>query len=91
MENINDIKIKLIQRIIKIDDLQILLKLQEYILDFKNTQNDNLVKENTAIYQSRINFTEEQIKILEEAEKDIENGNFSTDEEVKKITEEWLK
>ncbi|MFL9833169.1 hypothetical protein [Chryseobacterium terrae] len=91
MENMNQIKLKLIQKIIRIDDIKILLKIEEYITEFEKATTRNIVSENTAIYQSKIHFTNEQLKMIKEAEQDIENGNFYTDEEVRKMTEEWLK
>ena len=91
MENMNAIKLRLIQKIIRIDDITVLLKIEEYISEFKKNKIKNIVSDDTAIYQSKIHFTNEQLKLIKEAEQDIESGNFYTDEEVRKMTEEWLK
>lgn len=91
MENMNEYKLKLIQKIIRINDIKILLKIEEYISEFEKNYAKNFVSEDTVIYQSKIHFTNEQLKMIKEAEQDIENGNFYTDEEVRKMTEEWLK
>lgn len=87
----NEQKLKLIQKIIRIDNIQVLLKIEEYISEFGKNGTKNIVSDDTAIYQSKIHFTNEQLKMIKEAEQDIENGDFYTDEEVKKMTEEWLK
>lgn len=87
----NEQKLKLIQKIIRIDNIQVLLKIEEYIAEFEKNDTKNIVSDDTAIYQSKIHFTNEQLKMIKEAEQDIENGDFYTDEEVKKMTEEWLK
>ena len=36
-------------------------------------------------------FTEEEHKLLDEAEREIEAGNFYTNDEVNKMADEWLK
>lgn len=87
----NEYKLKLIQKIIRINDIKILLKIEEYISEFEKNYAKNFVSEDTVIYQSKIHFTNEQLKMIKEAEQDIENGDFYTDEEVRKMTEEWLK
>lgn len=87
----NEYKLRLIQKIIRIDDIKVLLKIEEYISEFEKNNIKNIVSDNTAIYQSKIHFTNEQLKMIEEAEQDIENGDFYTDEEVRKMTKEWLK
>jgi len=91
MENINDRKLKVIQKISQIDDIQFLLKIEEFISAFKQNNVKNIVSEDIAIYQSKITFTDEQLKMIQAAEQDIEDGNFYTDEQVRKMTEEWLK
>lgn len=87
----NEYKLKLIQKIIRINDIKILLKIEDYISEFEKKDIKNIVNDDTAIYQSKIHFTNEQLKMIKEAEQDIENGDFYTDEEVRKMTEEWLK
>ncbi|MEG1589625.1 hypothetical protein [Chryseobacterium sp.] len=91
MENMNEQKLKLIQKIVRIDDIQVLLKIEDYISEFEKKDIKNIVSDDTAIYQSKIHFTNEQLKMIKEAEQDIENGDFYTNEEVRKMTKEWLK
>lgn len=91
MDDMNELKLKLIQKIIGVDDIRILIKIEENLSEFQQHTKQNLVNEDVAIYQSKIHFTQHQIQMLEEAEKDIENGNFHSDEEVRKMTKEWLK
>lgn len=91
MENMNEIKLKLIEKIIRIDDIKFLLKIEKIISEFEKTDIKDIVSEDTVIYQSKIHFTNEQLKMIEDAEQDIENGNFYTNEEVRKMTKEWLK
>lgn len=87
----NEQKLKLIQKIVRIDDIQVLLKIEDYISEFEKKDIKNIVSDDTAIYQSKIHFTNEQLKMIKEAEQDIENGDFYTNEEVRKMTKEWLK
>lgn len=90
MENLNDLKLRIIQRLIKIDDIEILIKINEFISQY-DSYNESVVNETTSIYNSKIKFSEGQKQMLREAENDIKEGRFHTDDEVRKMTEEWLK
>ena len=58
MENMNAIKLRLIQKIIRIDDITVLLKIEEYISEFKKNKIKNIVSDDTAIYQSKIQIVQ---------------------------------
>ena len=90
MENLNELKLKIIQRLIKIDDIEILMIINEFISQY-DSHNENIVSETKSIYHSKIKFSENQKQMLREAENDIKEGRFHTDDEVRKMTEEWLK
>lgn len=91
MENLNEKKRKIIQNIIELDDLSILLKIEELLMNFKMPEKEGSVQETPSVYQPKIHLTESQKKMLHDAENEIEKGNFYLHEEVKKMTEEWLK
>lgn len=91
MENLNERKLKIIQNIIELDDINILSKIEELLLNFQVQENETSVKETPSVYQSKLHLTENQKKMLHDAEEEIEKGNFYMHEEVKKMTEEWLK
>ena len=90
MENLNELKLRIIQRLIKIDDIEILMKINEFISQY-DSYNEDVVSETKSIYHSKIKFSESQKQMLREAENDIEEGRFHTDDKVRKMTEEWLK
>lgn len=90
MENLNELKLRIIQRLIKIDDIEILRKINEFISQY-DSYNENTVHETQSIYHSKVKFSESQKQMLRDAENDIEEGRFHTDDEVRKMTEEWLK
>jgi len=102
MENLNDIKRKLIQKICESQDYYLLSSL------LKNFENKpvNTVKEPESIYESERPMTEEEVdeyfkeevvvlppavmEMIKMAEDDIKNGRFYTEEEMDKMDEEWL-
>ncbi|RZJ48985.1 MAG: hypothetical protein EOO19_06590 [Chryseobacterium sp.] len=102
MENLNDIKTKLIQKICESQDYYLLSSL------LKNFENKpvNTVKEPESIYESERPMTEEEVdeyfkeevvvlppavmEMIKMAEDDIKNGRFYTEEEMDKMDEEWL-
>jgi hypothetical protein len=90
MENLNDLKLRILQRLIKIDDIEILTKINEFISQY-DSYNESVVNETKSIYNSKIKFSEGQKKMLRDAENDIKEGRFHTGDEVRKMTEEWLK
>lgn len=102
MENLNDIKIKLIQKICESQDYYLLSSL---LKNFENKP-ENTVKEPESIYESERPMTEEEVdeyfkeevvvlppavmEMIKMAEDDIKNGRFYTEEEMDKMDEEWL-
>ena len=102
MENLNDIKIKLIQKICESQDYNLLSSL---LKNFEN-KSKNIVAEPESIYESERPMTEEEVdeyfkeevvvlppavmEMIKMAEDDIKNGRFYTEEEMDKMDEEWL-
>lgn len=103
MENINDIKIKLIQKICLSDNSNFLSSLLKNFA----TKSPNIVAESTSIYESQRPMTDEEVdeyfkeeeiklpaeilEILKISEEQIKNGQTFTNEEVNEYFEEWLK
>ena len=103
MADINNIKIKLIQRICESDNYYLL---SLFLKNFE-AKSPNIVAESPSIYESEKPMTEEEvdeyfkedeiilpseiIEILKISEKQIENGESFTNEEVNAYFEEWLK
>ena len=102
MENLNDIKIKLIQKICESQDYYLLSSL----LKTFESKSKNIVAEPESIYESERPMTEEEVdeyfkeevvvlppavmEMIKMAEDDIKNGRFYTEEEMDKMDEEWL-
>ncbi len=73
----NEIKGKLHESIENIDDNEFLLTIKE-IIEHKYQAEDS------------IELPEWQLKRIEESERQIENGEFYTDEQVDKVIDKWL-
>lgn len=91
--NIADLKLELIERIININDTNLLLKIKS-LLEVKNYmeagENLSSVNEASLKYESiRVFSTEEQRKI-NLAIQQYENGECISDEEAQKEIQEWL-
>ena len=102
MENINDIKIGLIQKISESENFYLLSSL---LKNFENKSED-FVAESPSIYESEKPMTEEEVEeyfkeekivlppaimeMIKMAEDDIKNGRFYTEEEMDKMDEEWM-
>lgn len=103
MENLESLKTKLVREINESFDQNLLLKLYD-VLQSKNT---NSVAEPPSIYETEKPMTDEEVEdyfkeetivlpqeILDRlkfSEKQIENGESFTNEEVELYFEEWLK
>lgn len=103
MENINDIKIKLIQKICESQNYYLLSSL---LKNFESKPH-NIVAEPESIYESEKPMTEEEVdeyfkeeeielpseilEIIKLSEDQIKNGQTFTNEEVNEYFEEWLK
>lgn len=90
MENLDELKLRIIQKLIATDNIEILKKIDEFMSEY-DLDTDNIVCETKSAYHSKIELTEQQKLMLLEAENDIKEGRFYTDDEVRKMTEEWLK
>jgi len=103
MENLNDIKIKLIQKICESQDYYLLSSL---LKTFEN-KSKNIVAEPESVYESERPMTEEEVdeyfkeeelelpseilEILKLSENQIKNGHVYSNIEVNAYFEEWLK
>ena len=103
MENINDIKIKLIQKICESQNYYLLSSL---LKNFES-KSTNIVAEPESIYESERPMTEEEVdkyfqeekvvlpdyvlKMIEQGMDDVQNGRVYTEEEMDKMDEKWLK
>lgn len=76
MTTIEKIRIKLIERINTTDD-KLLLTTMDRILDSK-------------LGKKKLMLSDVQIKMLEMSEKDIENNDLISAEELKKLDSEWM-
>jgi len=74
----NDIKQHLFEGIENIDDNEFLLTIKE-LIDRKYSQSANPI------------LSEWQLNRIHESEKQIDNGEFLTDDQVNKIVDKWLK
>ena len=103
MENINDIKIKLIKKICESQNYYLLSSL---LKNFES-KSTNIVAEPESIYESERPMTEEDVdeyfkeekvilpdyvlKMIEQGMDDVKNGRVYTEEEMDKMDEKWLK
>jgi predicted transcriptional regulator len=91
--NIAELKLEIIAKIIATDDVALLNKIQEAINDYES---NSLVNEPSTIYEKA---TSEKIYILNEwqqkriniALKQVENGEYITEEEDEKEMQIWFK
>lgn len=103
MENINDIKIKLIQKVCESENYYIL---SNFLKNLEN-QSKDIVSEQDLLYKSEKPMTDQEVeeyfkeeeivlspaimKMIEPGMNDIKNGRVYTEEEIDKMDEEWLK
>lgn len=103
MKNINDIKIKLIQKICESENYDLLIS---FLKNFENKP-QNIIAEPNSIYESEKPMTEEEVEeyfweekvnlpheileILKLSENQLKDGKVYDNEEVKLYFEEWLK
>ncbi|MCI4442870.1 MAG: hypothetical protein JHC39_05125 [Lentimicrobium sp.] len=91
--NIDEFKLEIIAKIIATDDVALLNKIQEIINDYEL---NSLVNEPTSTYEKA---TSEKIFVLNEwqqkridiALKQVENGEYISDEEAEKEIQIWFK
>ena len=89
--NIVELKLELIRKIININDLEILIKIEEIL---KNVSiKTNIVNEPSTVYKKteevRV-FNEWQQARIDKATKQYENGECISDEEAQKEITAWL-
>lgn len=93
-----DLKLKLIQSIIKTNDLKILNQIRDILSGYYSSEKRNVVAEEQAVYQSEKPITDEEveeyfreeeielpaeiIEILKFSQKQVENGEYYTQEEM---------
>jgi hypothetical protein len=90
--NIAELKLEIIDKIMATDDVALLTKILEIITDYES---NSLVNEPTSIYEK---VTSEKIFVLNEwqqkkmdiALKQVENGEYISEEEDKKEMEKWF-
>ena len=103
MENINDIKIKLIQKVCESENHCLL---SSFLKNLEN-QSKDIVNEPDLLYKSEKPMTDEEVeeyfkeeemvlpdyimKMIDRGMEDVKNGHVVDNEEVEKYFEEWLK
>jgi len=86
--NIAELKLEIIAKIIATDDVDLLNKIQEIINDYET---NSLVNEPTLIYERVHVFNDWQQKKIDIALKQVENGEYLTEEEAEKEMQIWFK
>lgn len=95
MENLNEIKLKLLQKICESEDFYLL----SILLKKMDDKDINLIAEPASIYQNEKPIIEEEkttlpdyvMKMIELGMDDMKNGRVYSEEEMDKMDEEWLK
>lgn len=85
---IAELKLEIIARIIDTDDVELLNKVKEIINSFDS---DSLVNEPPIAYEKVLIFNEWQQKRIDIALKQVENGEYLTEEEDAKEMQRWFK
>jgi len=91
-----DLKLKLIQSIIKTNDLRILNQIRDILSGHSPYGNTNIVAEEQPVYGTEKPMTDEEMedffmKMIDLGEEDVKAGRTITNEELKKKDEEWMK
>ncbi|AOW10935.1 hypothetical protein [Flavobacterium gilvum] len=85
--SISDLKLELITQIVAIDDVILLNKIKEAII----SNNPNfLVSEPTMTYEKIRVFSKEEQRRINIALKQVENGDYISDEEAQIEIEKWF-
>ena len=85
--NIAELKLEIIAKIIVIDDVALLNKIQEIINDYES---NSIVNEPVTTYDRIRFFSEEEQRKINLAVQQYENGECISDEEAQKEIQEWL-
>ena len=78
MENLETLRASLVQKIFSTDNLNLLEAI-------------NQIFSSTEVEEKEYKLSENQKKLLQLAEEDIEYGRLVSDEELRKMDEEWMK
>ncbi len=85
--NLAELKLEIIAKIIAIDDVALLNKIQEIINDYES---NSAVNEPVTTYDRTRVFSEEEQRKINLAVQQYENGECISDEEAQKEIQEWL-
>ena len=85
--NLAELKLEIIAKIIAIDDVALLNKIQEIINDYES---NSVVNEPVTTYDRIRVFSEEEQRKINLAVQQYENGECISDEEAQKEIQEWL-
>ena len=85
--NLAELKLEIIAKIIAIDDVALLKKIQEIINDYES---NSIVNEPVTTYDRIRFFSEEEQRKINLAVQQYENGECISDEEAQKEIQEWL-
>jgi hypothetical protein len=83
----SDLKLKLIAKIIEIDNAVLLDRIDEILNSFEP---NSVIHEPTSTYERIRVFSEEEQRKINLAVKQYENGECISDEEAQKEIQEWL-
>lgn len=91
--NIAELKLEIIAKIVATDDVALLNKIQEIINDYES---NSVVNEPTSTYEKTASekiyvLNEWQQKRIDIALKQVENGEYLSEEEDKKEMQKWFK
>ena len=90
--NLSELKIEIIQKIIAIDDVNLLMKISDLLVNSTEFIND--LNEPTTVYQKTekvLILNERQQERINIALKQFENGEFLSEEEESIEMEKWFK
>jgi len=85
--NLAELKLELIAQIIATDDVALLNKIKEIIDSYES---NSVVNEPVATYDRIRIFSEEEQRKINLALKQVENGDYITDEEAQIEIEKWF-
>ena len=85
--NIAELKLEIIAKIIAIDDVALLDKIQEIINDYES---NSVVNEPVTTFERIRVFSKEEQRKINLAVQQYENGECISDEDAQKEIQEWL-
>lgn len=87
--NLAELKLKIVQKIIETDDLNLLLKIESFL----NDSTSNEIKESASIYKKTEDvyaFNDWQEEKVKKALQQFDNGEFISDEEAQTEIQSWI-